>query len=115
MDALTHVESHGDGTALGPQTQYGRARGSTQLMPATAKEMAAKSGLTFRPDMLRSNTPQALAYQRQLATAYLEEGLAKTGNLTDALHYYHGGPDRSIWGPKTKAYAEAVLGRLGGQ
>jgi soluble lytic murein transglycosylase len=105
---VTAQESHGNGTAVSPKG----ALGSTQLMPGTAKEMANKIGLAFRPDMLRSNNPQALAYQRALASAYLKEGLAKTGNLTDALHYYHGGPDRSQWGPLTRAYASAVLGRL---
>jgi soluble lytic murein transglycosylase-like protein len=118
LDALTSVETGGEhhpGSALGPQTKYGRARGSTQLMADTAKGMAAKLGVPFRPDLLHSNDPAALHYQRQLAGAYLQEGLDKTGNLIDALHYYHGGPDRSIWGPKTRAYADAVIGRLGGQ
>ena len=90
------------------------ALGSTQLMPATAQEMAAKAGLPFRPDLLRSNAPDAKQYQRQLAAAYLQEGLHRTGNLRDALRYYHGGPDRSMWGPKTNAYADAILSRLGG-
>jgi soluble lytic murein transglycosylase-like protein len=112
MDALTTQESHGNGTAIGPATKYGRALGSTQLMPGTAKEMAGKLGLAFRPDMLRSNDPAALRYQRALATAYLQQGLEATGNLRDALRYYHGGPDRSQWGPLTHAYADAVLGRL---
>lgn len=85
------------------------------MLPATAHEMARKLGLPWRPDMLRSNEPQALQYQQQLGRAYFEEGLAKTGNIRDALHYYHGGPDRRQWGPKTHAYANAVLGRIGGR
>jgi hypothetical protein len=113
MDALTNQESHGNGKAVGPQTKYGRALGSTQMLPATAKGVAAKLGVAWRPDLLQSNDRNALAYQRSLASAYLQEGLEKTGNLTDALHYYHGGPDRALWGPKTQAYAKAVLGRLG--
>jgi soluble lytic murein transglycosylase-like protein len=112
MSALIQQESNGDGTAVGPPTKYGRAYGSTQLQPATAKEMATKLGLPFRPDMLRSNDPGALKYQRALASAYLREGLERTGNITDALHYYHGGPDRSQWGPLTRAYANEVLARL---
>jgi hypothetical protein len=75
--------------------------------------MAAKLGLPFRPDMLQSNDPASLRYQRALGEAYLREGLEKTGNLTDALHYYHGGPDRALWGPKTQAYANSVLSQLG--
>jgi soluble lytic murein transglycosylase-like protein len=112
MSALIQQESNGDGTAVGPPTKYGRAYGSTQLQPATAKEMATKLGLPFRPDMLRSNDPGALRYQRALAAAYYRQGLDATGNVRDALRYYHGGPDRSLWGPKTNAYADAVLGRL---
>lgn len=87
----------------------------TQMLPDTAREMAAKVGLPFREDLLTGKTAQAAAYQRRLGEAYFNEGLEKTGNLRDALHYYHGGPDRSLWGPKTKAYANAVLRRMGGR
>lgn len=90
------------------------ALGSTQMLPDTARAMATKLGLPWRPDLLRSNDPQALDYQRRLGAAYLQEGFERTGNTRDALRYYHGGPDRSIWGPKTNAYADAILSRLGG-
>lgn len=103
------VESGGNGTAVSPKG----ALGSTQLLPATAKEMAAKIGLSFNPRMLQSNDPAALRYQRELAKAYLQEGYGKTGNLADALRYYHGGPNRAEWGPLTQAYAANVLSRLG--
>lgn len=109
MGALIKQESGGDGTAV----SSAGALGSTQMLPATAKEMAAKVGLPFRPELLRSNAPQALAYQRKLGEAYLREGLEKTGNLRDALRYYHGGPDRKMWGPKTNAYASSVLATMG--
>lgn len=111
FDALIKQESGGNGMALSNQG----ALGSTQMLPGTARQMAQKLGLPFRPDMLRSNKPEALQYQRTLGEAYLNEGLEKTGNVIDALHYYHGGPDRSQWGPKTRAYARAVLARLGGR
>lgn len=90
------------------------ALGSTQMLPGTAKDMANKLGLPFRPDLLRSNDPAALDYQRQLGAAYLQEGLQRTGNVRDALRYYHGGPDRAQWGPKTNAYADSILSRIGG-
>ena len=109
--ALIQQESGGNGMAVSPAG----ALGSTQMLPATAQEMARKLGLPFRPDLLRSNSPQGLQYQQQLGKAYFEEGLAKTGNVRDALRYYHGGPDRSMWGPKTNAYANAVLSRVGGR
>ena len=111
MDALIQQESGGNGTAVSPAG----AIGSTRMLPATAKEMASKAGLAFRPDLLRSNAPAALEYQRTLGEAYLREGMERTGNTRDALHYYHGGPDRRQWGPKTRAYADSVLGRVGGR
>jgi len=109
MDAITQQESGGNGKAVSKQG----ALGSTQLEPGTAKEMANKVGLPFRSDLLQSNDPAALRYQRALGQAYFLEGYNKTGNLTDALHYYHGGPNRAEWGPKTRAYAQSVLSRLG--
>jgi soluble lytic murein transglycosylase-like protein len=115
MGAVIHQESGGRGSAVGPQTQYGRALGSTQMLPDTAREMAAKTGLPWRPDLLQSDDPVALDYQRRLGAAYLQEGLQRTGNVRDALRYYHGGPDRSMWGPKTDAYANSILSSLGGQ
>jgi soluble lytic murein transglycosylase len=110
MGALIQQESHGDGTARSNQG----ALGSTQLEPGTAQEMASKLGVPFRPDLLQSNDPAALQYQQALGRAYLSEGLQKTGNLRDALRYYHGGPNRAEWGPKTNAYADAVLSRMRG-
>jgi hypothetical protein len=76
--------------------------------------MARKLGLPWRPDLLRSNDPAALDYQRRLGAAYLQEGLQATGNMRDALRYYHGGRDRSMWGPKTNSYADNVLLKAGG-
>ena len=111
VDALIQQESGGNGLAV----SSAGAIGSTQMLPATAQEMARNLGLPWRPDLLKSNSPEGLQYQRALGEAYLREGLQKTGNVRDALHYYHGGPDRSQWGPKTRAYASAVLSRLGGR
>lgn len=111
MDALINQESGGNGLAVSPKG----ALGSTQMLLGTAKQMAAKLGLPFRPDLLKSNAKDALTYQRQLGEAYLKEGLEVTGNARDALHYYHGGPDRRQWGPKTRGYASAILGRMGGR
>jgi hypothetical protein len=86
----------------------------TQMLPDTAKEMAGKLGLPWRPDLLTDKSPLGASYQEQLGRAYFNEGLRKTGNLRDAFRYYHGGPDRSLWGPKTNAYANALMSRMGG-
>lgn len=110
MPALIQQESGGRGTAVSPAG----ALGSTQLFPDTAREMAGKLGIAFNPGLLRSNDPAALAYQYELGQAYLQQGINATGNVYDALRYYHGGPNRAIWGPKTNAYANSVLRRLRG-
>ena len=113
FDALIQTESSGNPAAVGPMTQYGRALGSTQMLPDTAREMAGKLGLPWRPDLMTAPTQEGAAYQRQLGEAYLQEGFEKTGNTRDALRYYHGGPDRAKWGPKTNAYADKVMGLAG--
>jgi len=99
----------------------GLPRGGIPVAAEVARELGApldvivvrKLGVPFQPLLMLSNAPEALAYQRQLGEAYLREGFEKTGNLRDALHYYHGGPDRRQWGPKTRAYANSVLRLIG--
>jgi soluble lytic murein transglycosylase-like protein len=85
----------------------------TQMLPATAQEMAGKVGLPWQPSLMTSASPQGAAYQRQLGEAYFQQALHATGNVPDALRYYHGGPNRALWGPKTEQYARSVLARLG--
>ncbi|MET3526181.1 lytic transglycosylase domain-containing protein [Phenylobacterium koreense] len=113
MPALIKQESGGNGNAIGPQTKYGRALGSTQMLPETAEAMARKLGVPWRPDLMRGDTDTALAYQRRLGQAYLQEGLDEyDGNLRMALMRYHGGPDQNLWGPKTRSYADNVLAHM---
>lgn len=86
----------------------------TQMLPETAKQMAQRLGMPWRPELLNDRSNTGAEYQKTLGSAYLKEGLEKTGNARDALHYYHGGPNRKLWGPKTRAYANSILGRIGG-
>ncbi len=113
MDALIRQESGGRPGVLGPPTKYGRAQGLTQMLPPTAASMAQKIGVPWRPDLMTAKTDEGAAYQRKLGEAYLQEGIERTGNTRDALRYYHGGPDRRQWGPKTNAYADQVLAYAG--
>lgn len=110
MPYLTHQESGGNGLAV----SSAGALGSTQMLPPTAQEMARKAGLPYNPGLLHSNDPAAINYQQTLGKTYLQEGFDKTGNVRDALRYYHGGPNRAGWGRKTNAYADAILGRMKG-
>lgn len=113
FDSLVQQESGGV-PRPGPMTPYGQAQGVTQMLPATAQGTAQKLGLPWRPDLLTGKTPEAIQYQKTLGQAYFQEGLDKYGgDVRQALMYYHGGPDESLWGPKTHAYADAVLARSG--
>jgi len=85
------------------------------MLPSTAAEMANKLGVPWRPDLMTAKTDEGASYQRMLGEAYLQEGLERTGNPRDAIRYYHGGPDRSKWGPKTNAHADKVIGLMGGE
>jgi len=113
LPALIQQESGGRVGVQGPQTRYGRAQGLTQVLPSTAQGIAKRLGVPFRPDLLGGTSDAAAQYQRAIGGAYLDEGLSKTGNVRDALRYYHGGPNRGMWGRKTNAYADAILARLG--
>lgn len=113
FNALIQQESGGRAGAPGQVTPYGQPHGATQLLSGTGEEMAAKLGVPWRPDLLSDTSPAGMQYQRALGRAYFDEGLAKTGNVRDALRYYHGGPNRDMWGPKTNAYADEVLARAG--
>lgn len=95
-------------------TKWGTAKGSMQLLDGTAQGMAAKLGMSWRPELMTARSAEAAAYQRTLGAAYFQEGLEKTGNYYDAARYYHGGPNRAEWGPKTNSYANHFVSRLGG-
>lgn len=115
-DILPHLiqqESGGRAGVSGPQTQYGQAQGLTQVLPSTAQGLAKRLGVPYRADLMSGTSEAAKQYQSAIGQAYLDEALDKTGNVTDALKYYHGGPNRRIWGPKTNAYANGILRRLG--
>lgn len=115
FDALVQQESGGRAGIAGPDTPYGNAHGLTQMLDSTAQGVARKLGIEWRPELMRGTSAEAAAYQRQLGRAYFEEGLARyDGDVRRALMFYHGGPDERLWGPKTRAYADAVLARTGG-
>lgn len=111
--AAIQQESGGRPGVTGPQTAYGRAQGIAQTLPATAKAMAVKLGLPWRPDLLGGTSDEAAQYQETLGRAYFDEGMQKYGgDPTKALAYYHGGPNEKLWGPKTRAHVNAVMARV---
>lgn len=113
FDAIIEQESGGRAGVVGQRTPYGTPLGMAQMLPETAREMAGKLKLPWRPELLTAATPEGADYQKRLGEAYFNEGLARTGNLRDAARYYHGGPNRKLWGPKTNRYADSFMRRIG--
>lgn len=63
---------------------------------------------------MAGNSESARKYQDAITEAAAQEAWAAGGgDPRVAAMYYHGGSDRGKWGPKTRAYAENVLSRLG--
>ncbi|MDF3933824.1 transglycosylase SLT domain-containing protein [Pseudomonas citronellolis] len=87
VESLIDHESSGDVAAVSARG----ARGLMQLMPDTARDMAAKLGLDFDEERLTRDG----AYNRQLGSAYLDEMLERyDGHRALALAAYNAGPGR---------------------
>jgi hypothetical protein len=90
--------------------------GVGQQMPATAQALASRLGLPYRPDLMAGTDDTARQYQNAITEAAVREAWEAGGRGHDprtAAMYYHGGSNRSVWGPKTHRYADEVLARLG--
>jgi soluble lytic murein transglycosylase-like protein len=99
-----------------PNAQGSGAMGIGQVMPDTARALAQRIGLPYRPDLMGGSNPSARQYQDAITEAAVQEAWkAGSGNLRDAAMYYHGGSNRNGWGPKTRTYADNVLARMRGR
>lgn len=98
LKAITRVES-----GFNPNAVSGSdAHGLMQIIGSNFKGL----GITNPYD-----PSQNIAGGAQLMAEYLK---ASKGDLRTALTMYHGGYDRSGWGPLTKAYPDKVMNALGG-
>lgn len=85
IGAVIKQESGGNQAAVSPKG----AIGVMQLIPSTAREMAAKIGVPFDEKKLATDAN----YNKALGTAYLQEQLTNyRGNTTLALAAYNAGP-----------------------
>lgn len=122
QSARTAQESGGDYTAVNPKTG---AMGKYQIMPDTGQRLAAEVGISWRPDLMNSNSKEGRAYQDALS--HLEDKKAwdaAGGDPRKASVYYYGGQNTldaynrdpgsqfEANNPKTKAYADAVDAKL---
>ena len=109
--AIVQQESGGNYSAVNRESG---AMGAYQVMPQTGKAIASRIGLPWRPDLMTSKSDEAKQYQDAIGQAAIKDAYeAGNGDPRVAASYYHGGPNRSGWGPKTQKYAEQVTGRLG--
>jgi soluble lytic murein transglycosylase-like protein len=109
--AMIRQESGGRAGVSGPKTVYGTALGMSQMLPETARQMAARAGVPFDVSLLRGTSRQAQAYQYKLGLEYAKEAWENTNKTAyDIARYYHGGPNRKIWGPKTATHGAKVFG-----
>lgn len=96
-----------------PNAEGSGAMGIGQVMPDTARALAARIGLPYRPGMMAGNSPEARQYQDAITEAAAKEAWqAGGGDVRKAAMYYHGGSDHGKWGAKTHRYADEVLARL---
>jgi hypothetical protein len=106
-------ESNGDYTAVNSETG---ALGAYQVMPQTGQNLAKRVGVAWRPDLMRSNTPEARKYQDAIGSAAIQEAVDNSGgDPATAFSYYYGGSDRDKWGPRTQQYTQEMMQRLGGE
>lgn len=83
------------------------ARGLAQVMPDTEASLEERFGRDLDP----FDPNDALKMQAEL----MRENFAASGSWREALRMYHGGWDRSNWGPRNEEYAPSVMGRMGPQ
>ena len=113
LPAIVQQESGGNYSARNPSTG---AMGAYQVLPATAKSLAERLGLPWRPELMTAASADGRQYQDAIGHAAVSEAVeASGGDPAVAAAYYHGGSDQSKWGPKTRRYAQEVTARLGRQ
>lgn len=109
--AIEQVESGG---RPGLRSSAG-ALGVSQMLPSTARGVAARLGVPFDEKRLLGKSKEDIEYQRQLGREYARQGLDwGGGDFQKAAHFYHGGPNTKIHGPKTRDYGKKVLSRMEG-
>jgi hypothetical protein len=113
-DAIIAKESGGRyGVA---NTEGSGAMGLGQIMPDTARALAKRLGLAYRPELLAGDDEESRKYQDALTGEATKEAWEYgKGDPQLAAQYYFAGPDKKGWGPKTQAYGSDIMSRLGGE
>lgn len=97
-----------------PNAQGSGAMGIGQIMPATARALAKRLGLEYRPDLLAGTGKAARQYQDALTSEATREAWEYGGgDIGRAAAYYFAGPNQKGWGEKTRKYQSDIMRRLG--
>lgn len=114
--ALLMQESGGD---YGVTNAEGSgAMGAYQFMPPTARALAKRLGMEYRPDLMtgdKGRSKEGRAYQERLMDAQMEDILAYSGgDIGKAGAYHFAGPNTKGHGAKTRKYERDILRRYSG-
>lgn len=94
------------------------AMGAYQFMPPTARALAQRLGLPYRPELLQGSkgrSKEGREYQDALGTAQLQDALKYSGGDVGKAGVYHfAGPNKAGHGPKTRKYEQDILRRYSG-
>jgi hypothetical protein len=114
--ALLMQESGGD---YGATNREGSgAMGAYQFMPDTARGLAKRLGMEYRPELLagaKARTEEGKAYQDKLMSAQLDDIMDFSGgDLGRAAAFHFAGPNEKGWKSKTRKYQEDIMRRYSG-
>lgn len=110
--AIIAQESSGDYGAINKDSG---AMGAYQFMEPTARAIAKRLGLPYRPDLLTGRSKEAKAYQDKLGAEQLKDAIEfGGGDIGRAGIYHFAGPDEKGWGPKTRQYKKDIMRRYTG-
>jgi hypothetical protein len=110
--AIIAQESSGDYGAVNKESG---AMGAYQFMEPTARAIAKRLGMAYRPDLLTGRSKEAKEYQDRLGTEQLREAIDFGGGDVGRAGIYHfAGPNEAGWGPKTREYKQDIMQRYSG-
>jgi hypothetical protein len=97
-----------------PNAEGSGAMGIGQIMPDTARAIAKRIGLPYRPELLGGTDEASREYQDALTAEATKEAFDYgKGDPQLAAQYYFAGPNKKGWGPKTQQYGSDIMRRLG--
>jgi hypothetical protein len=89
-------------TLIGPPTKWGEAKGHFQQLDYITETWSQRFG--------RKLDPMDFYDGLAMTAAQLKENMTRYGDVRKSVLAYHGGSNEKQWGPRTRSYADKVLG-----